>query len=190
MSAGAVAEKPANRLAQDEWEFSHMLMHVAGCSSVLEIGSRYGESARRLAKAMGSGRIVCVDLGVDPFSPPGHDILTDLTKTVDDLCAQQFDARLVLGNSQDKRIVDIVRELGPFDFLFIDGDHSYDGVYRDFRNYGPMAKTVAFHDIVYGKPGFDGAKTLWTQIKYTRTRAEYVRSGLGIGVIFQTEEMR
>ena len=36
------------------------------------------------------------------------------------------------------------------DFLFIDGDHSYDGVKADFEMYAPMVRPgglIAFHDI-------------------------------------------
>ena len=198
------AEKAANRFAQDEWEFAQMCRYVTGSARILEIGSRYGESLRGLASAAclcpnltyeGKStanriRLVGVDLGVDPFSPDGEDIAGPLTQTITDLCAQGYDARLVLGDSHDPKVVEIVRELGPYDFVFIDGDHSYDGVYQDYRNYGPMAKVVAFHDIVYGKPGHDGAKVLWQQIKQNQCRAEYVRSGLGIGVLFREEKMR
>ncbi len=38
-----------------------------------------------------------------------------------------------------------------FDFLFIDGDHSYDGVRQDFAMYAPLVRPggmIAFHDIV------------------------------------------
>jgi predicted O-methyltransferase YrrM len=37
------------------------------------------------------------------------------------------------------------------DFLFIDGDHTYQGVKQDFQMYSPLVKKggiVAFHDIV------------------------------------------
>src|SRR4051794_31217464 len=38
----------------------------------------------------------------------------------------------------------------PLDFLLIDGDHTYDGVRRDFEDYGPLVRPggmIAFHDI-------------------------------------------
>jgi predicted O-methyltransferase YrrM len=38
----------------------------------------------------------------------------------------------------------------PLDFLFIDGDHTYDGVKRDFEDYGPLVRPgglIALHDI-------------------------------------------
>ncbi|MFX1395149.1 MAG: class I SAM-dependent methyltransferase, partial [Promethearchaeota archaeon] len=43
------------------------------------------------------------------------------------------------------------------DLLFIDGDHSYDGVKKDFEMYAPLVKKngiIAFHDIVKCSPEF------------------------------------
>lgn len=90
------------------------------------------------------------------------------------------------------------------DFLFIDGDHSYDGVKADFELFSPMVRpggVVAFHDInpdfnARGKPN-GGAISgevprFWSEIRgrYAETR-ELVQAdnwtdqdGAGIGVIF------
>ena len=35
---------------------------------------------------------------------------------------------------------------GPYDFIFIDGDHRYEPVKVDWENYAPLGGVVAFHD--------------------------------------------
>jgi predicted O-methyltransferase YrrM len=62
---------------------------------------------------------------------------------------------LIRDDSHDARILARTRQLfgdEPIDFLFIDGDHSYEGVKRDFEMYGPLVRPggiIAFHDITY-----------------------------------------
>ena len=44
----------------------------------------------------------------------------------------------------------------PIDFLYVDGDHEYDGVVADIRAFVPFVRVggiVAFHDYKPGKPG-------------------------------------
>jgi cephalosporin hydroxylase len=61
---------------------------------------------------------------------------------------------LLRADSHAEATRDLVREqLGgrDVDFLFIDGDHTYDGVARDFDLYAPLVRPgglVALHDIV------------------------------------------
>ncbi len=87
---------------------------------------------------------------------------------------------------------DAIREiasLGPYDFVFIDADHSYEGVRADWENYSPMVADggmVAFHDIVE-RPDY-GVSRLWAEIKAAGGRwVEIVDTSEpfgGIGVVW------
>lgn len=62
---------------------------------------------------------------------------------------------LIRSDSQQEATRDrLVRSLAgeTIDFLFIDGDHNYDAVQRDFELYSPLVRSggvVAFHDILH-----------------------------------------
>jgi cephalosporin hydroxylase len=86
-----------------------------------------------------------------------------------------------------------------FDFIFIDGDHEYDGVRADLLQYGPLVRPgglVGFHDIVpdhfvrYGRKGpfYAGeVHLLWRQLKPRCRTCEFIvdpdQNGGGIGVV-------
>jgi cephalosporin hydroxylase len=79
------------------------------------------------------------------------------------------------------------------DFLMIDGDHTYDGVKRDFELYEPLVgagKPVAFHDIVL-HPDAPACQVdrFWNEIKGGRRYVEFVDGHAadqygGIGVLY------
>jgi predicted O-methyltransferase YrrM len=94
---------------------------------------------------------------------------------------------------------------GKLDFLFIDGDHSLEGVANDYRMYGPHVRPggiVAFHDIVpdfKSRYGVDtgtytgGVPEFWAQLKQELPHSfEFVdhrlQDGLGIGVVEVSED--
>lgn len=77
------------------------------------------------------------------------------------------------------------------DLLFIDGDHSYDSVRRDYELYAPLVRgggLVAFHDIVDGPEGsVGGVPRFWRKVRSSLIDpVEIVRDadqgGYGIGV--------
>ena len=94
-----------------------------------------------------------------------------------------------------------------FDFLFIDGDHSYHGVKEDFLQYLTMVRPgglIGFHDIVPDDVARHGTKpeksqcyggdvyAFWASLKPHFEHREFVcswdQTGFGIGIITLPQE--
>ena len=82
------------------------------------------------------------------------------------------------------------------DFLFIDGDHTYEGVKKDLKMCSPLVKNggiIAFHDIVPGpKENVGGVPEFWQEIRdrYDRYEAmeivkDWNQGGYGIGLLYK-----
>ena len=103
--------------------------------------------------------------------------------------------RLIRGDSQANATLGEVKRLlngRRIDFLFIDGDHTYEGVKRDFELYSPLVLTggvVAFHDIVRFPPteAYEEVNQFWEKIRRKYDGFEIVNNPnqvwAGIGVI-------
>ena len=79
------------------------------------------------------------------------------------------------------------------DYLFIDGDHTYEGVKQDFETYTKLLNTnaiVAFHDIVPDRSEIPNhfVYEYWNDIKNYYEHKEFIKdinqSKLGLGVIY------
>jgi predicted O-methyltransferase YrrM len=107
----------------------------------------------------------------------------------------ETDLYTIKGFSQSEDCIRDAARHAPYDFLFIDGDHTYDSVRRDWDNYSPMVREggiIALHDIL-PRAGY-GVSQLWEQItslegvRYMTICQNQVMPGnegrCGIGVVF------
>lgn len=166
---------------QEPKEFVHLLRIMEDSRSILEIGSRYGESLRWFARHCPNGsRIVTVDLGNCPDNDYGHrtgDWWDDVCKEFSDT----HDVHQIYGDSHAPETVEKIRALGPYDFIFIDGDHSEAGVRQDWENFGHMGKIVAFHDAASLAAVFNVFDTARQGKEHVLL---YSPNSYGIGVVF------
>lgn len=166
------------------------LLRNSMVKSYLEIGAREGDTFHYIMTSLPPGsRGVAMDL---PGGKWGKATTRPkLERAVADLVRRGYRASCYFGNSTSEASRSTLRLRGPYDALLIDGDHTYEGVSKDWEIYGSWARIVAFHDIV-GEGQVEkkiGAPVevpqLWNEIKQGRDYFEYVDDGskMGIGVI-------
>ena len=182
--------------ANQKWsELSRLIHFLRGreLTRVLEIGVSAGGTLALWAQfAADDACLIGLDLRIAPSAK--HIVNSKRT-------ANQA-VHFIEGDSHSETTKALVRKyLGdrPLDLLFIDGDHSYEGVKRDWEMYSPLVQCgglVAFHDIVPDHRTRFGLKTpsdsggvykLWRGVKENFPHYEFIehpdQDGFGIGVL-------
>jgi len=146
--------------------------------AVVEIGSYRGGTLAAWSKvAAPDAVLVSVDLPAEYGTPATEDELRALARG-----EQRVD--VVRGDSHaEETCREVVAALAgrDVDFLMIDGDHTYDGVRRDFELYAPLVRdggVVAFHDVLPHPrvPGIE-VDRFWRELRDRYEHEEFVEPG-------------
>jgi predicted O-methyltransferase YrrM len=186
------------RVAITAWQVRSELGRLLGTvaseqpRTVLEIGTALGGTLFGFAQvAAPDAVLVTVDLPEGRFGGGYYPARSFLYRR---FARAGQSIHLVLGDSHNAQTLARVQELlagRPVDVLFVDGDHSYEGVHADFELYGPLVRPgglIAFHDIVPGDENLvGGVPGFWGEVKRSHETAEYVESwdqeAYGIGLV-------
>jgi predicted O-methyltransferase YrrM len=145
----------------------------------LEIGTNYGGTLFLLcALSAPKARIISVDL---PFGPFGGGYPRRKAPIFRRFPKSGQRLHLIRANSHAAETKERVSRLlrgEPLDYIFIDADHTYEGVSKDFQMYAPLVCSggmVAFHDIVTHKQGTNcEVERFWNEIKQQYRHREFV----------------
>lgn len=157
---------------------------------ILEIGVRMGGTLYQwLRHALPGAVVVAVDLPGGPWGVTRNN-------AVDwHLWANHYrhDLHVLLANSRHPNTVKEVEKLGPYDFVFIDGDHSATGVACDYLTYRRMVRpggVMVLHDILQDKSDKKiEVYKYWHDIREAEENAvelisRHGQDSRGIGVIY------
>ncbi len=162
------------------------LLKAVRPSRVMEIGTANGGTLLMFSRVMApDGRLISIDL---PGGPGGGGYPEWKVPLYRAFAMPGQDLELIRGDTHDP---DALRRTEAWlagdrlDFLFIDGDHSYEGVKQDFETFGPLVRPggiIAFHDIEF----CEGVRQFWQELRPTRPTEEFLGSRgqvYGIGIV-------
>ncbi|NIQ14123.1 MAG: class I SAM-dependent methyltransferase, partial [Candidatus Dadabacteria bacterium] len=164
--------------------------------SILEIGTANGGTLFLFSKILkNNSTIISIDLPGGEYGGGYPFYKVPLYKSFINDNQRLF---LIRANSQNINTLKRVKKYlngEKIDLLFIDADHSYNGVKNDFEIYRNLVKDggiIAFHDIVKHKDRINSEVDIfWNEIKKQYEHIEFVRNWDqgwgGIGVLINNK---
>ena len=121
--------------------------------NILEIGTYGGGTLLLLSQiASKDALIISIDLPEGKFGGGYPKWKASIYKS---FATNNQKIRLIRADSHDPKSLEKVKKFlkgNKLDFLFLDGDHTYQGVKKDFKNYSLLVKKngiIGFHDILF-----------------------------------------
>jgi cephalosporin hydroxylase len=159
----------------------------------LEIGTNYGGTLLLLCNlSPADATIISVDLPSGKFGGgyPRRKIplFRKFTKPGQELHLIRADSHR---HETKERVLHIL-DGEKLDYLFLDGDHTYEGVRQDFAMYAPLVRSgglIALHDVAIHDPSLEcQVDRFWSEVRDRYRHQEIVENPdqgwAGIGVLF------
>lgn len=134
----------------------HILLYIKdyimkeGCKSYFEIGTHFGHSLSTLLHSEYPSDYMSVDLfqvgGTIASDCNIHNVQELATNNAIKYNTHDHNVKIIRGNSHSLETFNHVKDFLPngIDLLFIDGDHNYDAVVKDFNLYYPLVNPGGF----------------------------------------------
>ena len=158
---------------------------------ILEIGTAFGGTLFLFTRiASYDAKIISIDLPGGNF---GGGYIKTRIKLYNSFSINNQKIHLIRKNSHKKETLEEVEEIlskNKLDLLFIDGDHTYKGVKKDFELYSPLVKEggiIVLHDIVKSEIKGVEVSLFWDELKSKYNITEIIenqnQNWAGLGLI-------
>ena len=146
-------------------EFEQLLNYAKDKKLVLEIGTNMGGSLYSFIHTVSpQAEIISIDMPYGYGGSPNQ----PTEKVLQSWKLPEQTLHVIRDDSHAKSTVEKVKEIlngRKFDFVFIDGDHTYEGVKADYDLYHEYSQLMAFHDIVKHPQASVNVKRFWDELE-------------------------